>query len=116
MISTSYLLSISFMIRNYSRVHEAILNKNGQVYWKDIIANASDPDDAVHNWMYVFSLILEKHASILTRKVSNKYAPYLDSKFFMLAKTRDELKIQVVKNKSILLMECYRQIRNHVNN
>ena len=64
----------------------------------------------------IFSLILDKHAPNLTRRVSDKYTSWLNSEFFQLAKTRDRLKIQAVKSKSTLLMDCYKQIRNRVNN
>ena len=79
--------------------------------WEEIIAKASDSDDAVRSWTTIFSLILDKHAPNLTRRVSDKYTPWLNREF---ARTRDKLKIQEVKSKSTLLIDCYKQIRNGI--
>ena len=103
----------SRQLKNFDKT--ALLSDLSEVNWEDIIANARDSDDAVR-WTTIFSLILDKHAPNLTRRVSDKYTPWLNSEFFQLAKTRDKLKIQAVKSKSTLLMDCYKQIRNRVNN
>ena len=49
-----------------------------EVNWEEIIANA----DAVRSWTTIFSLILDKHAPNLIRRVSDKYTPW--SSFFNL--------------------------------
>ena len=103
----------SRQLKNFDKT--TFLSDLSEVNWEEIIANASDSDDAVRGWTTIFSLILDKHAPNLTRRVSDKYTPWLNSEFFQLAKTRDKLKIQAVKSKSTLLMDCYKQIRNRVN-
>ena len=82
-----------------SNVNTNILHPDN-VNWEGIIANASDSDVAVSKWTAIFSLILDKHAPSLTRRVSDKYTSWLNSEFFRLAKTRNKLKIQAVKSKS----------------
>ena len=82
-----------------------------EVNWEEMIAKASDSDDAVRSWTTIFSLILDKHALNLTRRVPDQYTRWLNSEF---AWTRDKLKIQAVKSKSTLLIDCYKQIRNGV--
>ena len=64
----------------------------------------------------MFSLILEKHAPTLHRRGSDKFTPWLNSSYFKLVKTRDKLKIKVVRSNSTLLMQSYRQMRNKANN
>ena len=103
----------SRQLKNFDKT--AFLSELSEVNWEEIIANASDSDDAVRSWTTIFSLTLDKHAPNLTRRVSDKYTPWLNSEFFYLAKTRDKLKLHAVKSKSTLLMDCYKQIRNRVN-
>ena len=50
------------------------------------------------------------------RRVSDKYAPWLNADYFKLAKTRDKLKTRAVKSNSKWLMGSYKQIRNRLNN
>ena len=85
-------------------------------YSSVFVADAQDIDDAVRKWTQIFSLILEKHAPTLRRRVSDKYTPWLNADYFKLAKTRDKLKTRAVKTNSKLLMESYKQIRNRLNN
>ena len=95
---------------------DAFLSDLSAVDWEAIVANAHDIDDAVRQWTHIFALIVEKHAPTLSRRVSDRYTPWLNADYFKLAKTRDKLKSQAVKGNSKLLMECYKQIRNRVNN
>ena len=103
----------SRQLKNFDRT--SFLSDLSEVNLEEIIVNASDSDDAVRSWTTIFSFILDKHAPKLTRRVSNKYTPWLNSEFFHLAKTRDKLKIQAVKSKSTLLMGYYKQICNRTN-
>ena len=94
---------------------EAFLSDLSEVDWETLVADAQDIDDAVRKWTQIFSLILEKHAPTLRRRVSDKYTPWLNADYFKLAKTRDKLKTRAVKTNSKLLMESYKQIRNRLN-
>ena len=54
----------------------AFLSNLSEVNWEEIITNTSDSDDAVRSWTtIIFSLILDKLAPNLTRRVSDKYTP-----------------------------------------
>ena len=104
----------SRQLKNFNQ--DAFLSDLSEVDWEAIVANAHDIDDAVRQWTHIFPLIVEKHAPTLSRRVSDRFTPWLNADYFKLAKTRDKLKSQVVKGNSKLLMECYKHIRNRVNN
>ena len=104
----------SRQLKNFN--HEAFLTDLSEIDWEALVASAQDIDDAVRKWTQIFSLILEKHAPTLRRRVSDRYTPWLNADYFKLAKTRDKLKTRAVKSNSKLLMESYRQIRNRLNN
>ena len=71
---------------------------------------------AVNNFTYLLSTVIEKHAPLRTMSVSDKVTPWLTTEFNRLAHSRDKLKTASVKHKSSILMSCYRQTRNKVNN
>ena len=104
----------SRQLKNFNQ--EAFLSDFSEVNWEALVADAQDIDDEVRKWTQIFSLILEKHAPTLRRRVSDRYTPWLNADYFKLAKTRDKLKTRAVKTNSKLLMESYRQIRNRLNN
>ena len=70
----------------------------------------------VDNFTYLLSTVIEKHAPLRTMGVSNKVTPWLTTEFKKFARSRDKLKTAAVKHKSSILMSCYRQMRNKVNN
>ena len=86
-----------------------------QVDWKGIVSNGDDINLIVEQWTTMFSLILEKHAPLRNRRVSEKFSPWLTKDLKQMSATRDRLKKQAVRSKSKILMEAYRQIRNKVN-
>ena len=55
----------SGQLKNFDKT--AFLSDLSQVNWEEIIANASNSDDAVRSWTTIFSPILDKHAPNLTR-------------------------------------------------
>ena len=86
-----------------------------EVDWRGIVRNTDDIDVVVNNWTSTFSLILEKHAPIRNRRVSEKFCPWLTNDFKEMCKARDRLKKQAIRSKSESLMQSYRQLRNQVN-
>ena len=86
-----------------------------EVDWRGIVRNTDDIDVVVNNWTSTFSLILEKHAPIRNRRVSEKFCPWLTNDFKEMCKARDRLKRQAIRSKSESLMQSYRQLRNQVN-
>ena len=65
----------------------------------------------------MFSVILEKHAPMQKRPVSENSPPppWLTNDFKFMCKSRDRLKKLAVSSKADLLMQIYRQIQNRVN-
>ena len=63
----------------------------------------------------MFSLMLEKHAPVRNRHVSENFCPWLTKELKQLSVTRDRVKKQAVRFRSDILMEAYRQTRNKVN-
>ena len=92
-------------LKNFNQ--EAFLSDLSEVDWETLVANTQDIDDALREWTQIFSLVLEKYAPTLRRRVSDKYMPWLNADYFKLAKTRDKLKTRAVKSNSKLLMESY---------
>ena len=101
-------------LKNFDKA--AFLSDLSEVDWGELVSQAQDIDEAVYSWTEMFSLILEKHATPLHRRVSDKFSPWLISSYFKLVKTRDKLKIKAVRSNSKLLMQSYKQIRNKANN
>ena len=86
-----------------------------EVDWKGFVENSDDIDVVINNWTSIFSLILEKHAPMRERRVSEKFCPWLTNDFKSMCKARDKLKKQAIRSKSDVLMQSYRDIRNKVN-
>ena len=74
------------------------------VDWKGIVSNGDDINLIVEQWTKMFSLILEKHAPVRNRRVSEKISPWLTKDLKQLSATRDRLKRQAVRFKSKILM------------
>ena len=104
----------SRQLKNFNK--EAFLSDLSEVDWEGLVSQAQDIEDAVRSWTQIFSLVLEKHAPTLRRRVSDRFSPWLNSDYFKMIKTRDKLKIKAVRNGSKLLMQSYKQIRNKANN
>ena len=62
------------------------------VDWKGIVSNGDDINLIVEQWNEMFSLILEKHAPVRNRRVSEKFSPWLTKDLNQLSATRDRLK------------------------
>ena len=63
----------------------------------------------------MLSLIIEKHAPLRQRRVSDRYCPWITSELKTTMRSRDKVKNSAVKHGSALLMQAYRHIRNRVN-
>ena len=94
---------------------ENFLNDLQQIDWKSIVSNTDDINLIVEQWTNMFSLILEKHAPLRCRRVSEKFCPWLTKDFKCLSATRDRLKLAAVRSKSKIIMDAYKQMRNRVN-
>ena len=60
-----------------------------------LLSNGSNTDDIntiVEEWSRLFSLILEKHAPIRNKRVSEKFSPWLTKDFHTMSATRDRIR------------------------
>ena len=83
--------------------------------WNGIVNNNDDVNLIVEQWTSSFSLILEKHAPLRERRVSEKFCPWLTKDLKLLSAARDKLKKQAVRSNSEILMQAHRLMRNKVN-
>ena len=100
-------------MKNFS--NESFLNDLAQVDWKGIASQSDDIDLVVDQWTSVFSLVLEKHAPLINRRVRDKYCPWVTKDLRQMFIVRDRLKKQAIRSKSSMLREAYKQLRNRIN-
>ena len=84
--------------------------------WSAIAYNSDGLDNAVRLWSFHLSSIIEKHASLRERRVTERFSPWITPDLKQLFRTRDKMKVAAVKAKSELLMSAYRQMRCKANN
>ena len=65
----------SRQLKNFDKA--AFLSDLSEVDWEGLASQAQDNDEAVNGWSEMLSLILEKHAPTLHRRVSDKSTPWL---------------------------------------
>ena len=70
----------------------------------------------VDKFMRTLSLVNEKHVPLMEKRVSEKCSPWLSPDLKALFRTSDRIQKAAVKAKSEILMNTYRQVRNHANN
>ena len=83
--------------------------------WETIVRSFETVDDTVHQFTEMLNLIIDKHASLQQRRVSQIYFPWLTPDLNKLRKSREKLKKSAIKTKSKILMESYKHVRNKVN-
>ena len=91
------------------------LDEISSIDWNSALQSSVDLDSAVENVTNLLSLVIEKHAPMRQRRVSEKYCPWITSDLRAFARSRDKLKKSAVKTGSAILMEAYRHLRNKVN-
>ena len=84
--------------------------------WSAIAYNSDGLDNAVRLWSFHLSSIIEKHAPLRERRVTERFSPWITPDLKQLFRTRDKMKVAAVKAKSELLMSAYRQMRCKANN
>ena len=78
------------------------------VDWKGIVFKTAGNDTIVKQGSQIFSLILEYHAPMRNKRVSEKFSPWLTKEFQTLSATHDRLHKQAVRSNSEILMQAYR--------
>ena len=84
--------------------------------WSSILYCSEDINVVVEKWSSMVSFIIETHAPMMQKRVSERYSPWLSSSLKDLFRSRDKLKAAAFKSKSEILMTAYRQVRNKANN
>ena len=83
--------------------------------WKTIVRSYETVEEVVYHFTETLNLVVEKHAPLQQRRVSQKYCPWLTPDLYKLRKSRDTHKRSAIKIKSKILMESYRHFRSKVN-
>ena len=73
-------------------------------------------DAAVGRWSDTLSQIIDKHAPLREKRVSERFCPWITPELKKICRTRDKLKIAAVKSNSELLMSAYKHMRCKANN
>ena len=90
----------------------SVLSDISSIDWDSILNCSKDINTAVENWSNVLSMIIEKHAPMRHRRVSEKYCPWITTQLKASARTRDRLRKSTVKAGSEILLTAYRHVRN----
>ena len=101
-------------MKNFDK--DLFLSDLASVDWSAIVYNSDDVDSAVCQWSRTRSDIIEKHAPLGERRVTERFSPWITPELKQLLRARDKLKIKAVKAKSQLLMNAYKQMRCKANN
>ena len=80
------------------------------------VYNSEGLDNAVRLWSFHLASIIEKHAPLRQRRVTERFSPWITPDLKQLFRTRDKMRVAAVKAKSELLMSAYRQMRCKANN
>ena len=73
---------------------ELFLNDLATVNWQSILICNQDINEVVQNWTNILSLVIEKHAPLIERRVSDKSTPWLNPEIKRMFTTQDKLKLQ----------------------
>ena len=104
---------ISRKMKNFDK--EAFLRDVSSLPWDNIVRSLETLDEAIDRFTETLMLLIEKHAPLQHRRVSQKYCPWLTSEYHKFKKTRDELKKFAVKSESTYIFLSYKHVRNKVN-
>ena len=75
--------------------------------WSAIVYNSDGLNNAVRLWSPYLSSIIEKHAPLRERRVTERFRPWSTPDLKQLFRTQDKIKVAAAKAKSELLMSAY---------
>ena len=113
-LSAKHKVITSRQMKNFDK--DLFLSDLASVDWSAIVYNSDDVDSAVCQCSRTLSDIIEKHAPLRERRVTERFSPWITPEPKQLLRARDKLKIKAVKVKSQLLMNAYKQMRCKANN
>ena len=85
-------------MKNFSK--SDFLDDLQKIDWKGIVTQTDDVNIIVEQWTKMFSLILEKHAPLRNRRVSERFCPWITKDFKLMCASRDKLRKQAIRSKS----------------
>ena len=100
-------------MKNFNQ--DILLRDLANINWHQVLYSSQNINEVVIKWTKLIALIIEKHAPLRERRVSDKFTPWLTSDIKCMFRTRDKLKAAAIKAKSTILMEAYKRIRNKAN-
>ena len=95
---------------------ELFLGDLASVDWQAIVSDSGSLDDAVGQWSDTLSQIINRHAPLREKRVSERFCPWITPELKKICRTRDKLKIAAVKANFELLMSAYKHMRCKANN
>ena len=81
-------------MKNFDK--ELFLSDLASVDWQSLLHCFTDINVIVEEWTNMLAMIIQKHAPILERRVSERYSPWLTSDLKRMFRSRDKLKIAAV--------------------
>ena len=79
-----------------------------KIDWKGIVTHTDDVNIIVEQWTTIFSHVLENHAPLRNRRVSERFCPWITKDFKLMCASRDKLRKQAIKSKSEVLFDAYK--------
>ena len=101
--------------RNYKNYNPGYLNEDLDNLLNQYTWESTDPDLLWSQFKSVFNKIADFHVPLRSRKVRNKYTPWLNDNIRKQINHRDYLRKKAVKTKSTYYDNAYKKARNRIN-
>ena len=101
--------------RNYKNYNPGHFNRDLDNLLNQYNWESNDPDVLWFQFKFVFNKVADIHVPLRSRKVRNKYSPWLNDNIRKQINYRDYLRKKVVKTKSTYFHNAYKKARNKVN-
>ena len=82
-------------MKNFDK--ELFLSDLGSVDWQSLLYCSTDINVIVEEWTNMLAMIIQKHAPILERRVSEQYSHWLTSDLKRMFRSRDKLKVNMTR-------------------
>ena len=102
--------------RDYKNYDQTTVSAELSVVHWDIVYNTPDPDTAWNNLQQILSETINRHASLINKRVKGKPAPWLNADVKEIMNHRDKLHRKFLKSKSNTDWNMYKNARNHATN
>ena len=78
MVISLAIIKLSKLVKMKNVNKELFLNDLAAINWQRILTCSQDINEVVQNWTNILSLVIEKHAPLIERRVSDKSTPWLN--------------------------------------